>query len=376
MSTSKETNSPIGLLFAFCIPFIDGLDELSLEQQLNILNPNNLSSAESREALITNLCAELTDFDEAMQLQSVLETFYFQTISLRNVSPEKWSVNQMALSLFTYFMDRVRRIVDDDEKEYENDRKMTVEMWALISNLKRFCAEKEESMKKLWSEITGNGTATALCASTMVNMICNRYDLKITAKDSISDCVERWVRDDILKRLDIPLSDRKNTQTVSKGSVPKLPMNLQPDSNLTPFALIIMLCSPTGNAMDSETKMDRVIIDKMSALSLKSRLDLFTASSRPSVSSEFLKGVIYTASTMLFSDDAYTIKLDSTKKMTKIKLLFIDGKEEAVTANLTTTLSELYGDVKELSMVFPSLYILCREYVHHCFAFECPPKSP
>ncbi len=54
--------------------------------------------------------------------------------------------------------------------------------------------------------------------------------------------------------------------------------------------------------------------------------------------------------------DIYAVKIecDSTKPTTKIQIVFIGGKKETVTVNMTTTISALYSHVTALSGSFYS----------------------
>ena len=135
--------NPIGLLFEFCIGaeeqhkfqnIVDGADTLLLREHLNVLavDPNDTDSRIQNvyrlhidaffEAMPHGQNPE-DPIDEKERFKSILASFHGQRVRVKNVSVSNHDPKQLTLSLFTYFMDRLRRrpMSEEEEKELQMD---------------------------------------------------------------------------------------------------------------------------------------------------------------------------------------------------------------------------------------------------------------
>lgn len=206
MTDIPMTITPISLAFQLFVPpndnlSISGIDRLPLHQQMDILNVSKMSTTKSRDALIENLTAELSDLQHSatkqQQFHSLLSTFYDEYSRLNDTSPSEWDEMQLPFSLFLYSMNRLRRQPQDDQDRSEFVHDMTTQnaMWPFIHYLIRFCAEKQwdgMKMQNYWIDISQNGINKNGFGHQFIKMVYVQYGQEIEKHVGIARTISVW----------------------------------------------------------------------------------------------------------------------------------------------------------------------------------------
>ena len=215
LETNPEKVTPIGLLFRFFSLkdeplIIDGIEDLSLQKQLDILSFNNISTAKARTAFVLKLCDDLPALKESDEkqerFQEILQLLEGQQRTICVASPIEWTEQQISMSLFCYLMNRLRRepVDDYDKKKLAREMKSADTFWMFTHYLMRFNEEKKWNGKALndyFNEITQNGTKTSGFGFKMANLICTEYALKLGKYAPVRKQLRAWYIDHLVGRI-------------------------------------------------------------------------------------------------------------------------------------------------------------------------------
>ena len=195
MADDSVPVTPISILFKLLVPpndplSVNGLESLSLDDQLDISNIDKLSTAESIDAMISTLCSNHQIVDLAVdspqrdKFRSVLTALYEQHIVLNHIPISEYDHKQIPFSFFLYLMDRLRRhpVDAEDQMEFEKDRKKADSMWMFIDHLIAFCNEERWNGKMM----------NDLSALHLVKRVCSRFELKMGHYARIRKLLPMW----------------------------------------------------------------------------------------------------------------------------------------------------------------------------------------
>ena len=183
---------------------IDGIRDLSVDDQLNILDPAKIDSVEHRKCLTQELWDKLPDLRSSahkrIRFKALLSWYYKDHLFLCSVPAPKWDRRQLPLSLFVYLMDQLRRVpAADDDKDREALRKEKGSSLAstlrFIDCTHRYCREEGfdgEQLSAFWNEVTNHGQKTGGFGLKFVKKICGRYKLKFGKFANIKKKIGPW----------------------------------------------------------------------------------------------------------------------------------------------------------------------------------------
>ena len=187
----KDTENMLSVLFKIHCKssdplIIEGIDRLSVDEQLNILKIENLSLQKIREDVAISLYHKLPELKEnilkRLRFKSTLLSYYESYIKLQSVPIQEMTSNQLPLSLYMYLVKDLQKIpINDEEKQrLVKDKKISASSWQFVHYFYRFCDDQQfdgQSLHKMWAEITNNGRKSGF-GLKFIQKICNEYSLK------------------------------------------------------------------------------------------------------------------------------------------------------------------------------------------------------
>ena len=185
-TTGHVELAPLTLLFQFqshprthvfrddcAAPNIDGLDNISIKDQLNVLNPSYKSS------LIVSVMDKVPDL--------ALYTFARHIArSTRSTPTGNWSEESVALSLFAFLMEQLRT------EQLPASVATTIKF---VGFTHRFCMDEDfdgRRLMRLWLEQTANGQETDGFGLEFIKTICSKYALKSSEFAHIKKEIVSW----------------------------------------------------------------------------------------------------------------------------------------------------------------------------------------
>ena len=213
MAADESDKTAMEMLFTFYTKpdkplIIDGLSKLPIDEQLNIIKIDNISSQKGRKELTRSLFDKLPDLKDnahkRIRFKSILSSYYKSYQELEILQVSKWKKNQVPLSLFIYLIKSLQSIPSDEKaiKEQQKAKKNSASFWKFIYYLLKYVNDQSfdgEALKKFYDEITNFGEKPGGFGLKFVQKICGQYSLKFGKFAKVKKNVGVWVTDNVNK---------------------------------------------------------------------------------------------------------------------------------------------------------------------------------
>eukprot|EP01084_Bolivina_argentea_P044950 82732_1 len=178
---------------------INGINGITIEQQLNILKLENLSLQKIRKYITVSLYDKLPELKnnvyKRIRFKSILLFYYRSYTQLQTTSMKEWTPKQLSLSLLIYLIKYMQqKIYTDDENIKQiltkDEKRFAATSCQFIYYLFRFCNEEQFDGKALYKfccEIRGKPGAT------FIQKICKKYALKFDEFSTMKKHVGLWI---------------------------------------------------------------------------------------------------------------------------------------------------------------------------------------
>lgn len=245
MAAADDEKSLLAMLFTFYTPtkkpllIIDKLDDLSIDEQLNIIKPENISSMELRKKLAISLFDKVPQLKECahkrIRFKSFLSKYYKSYIELDTLPVSKWNKNQLPLSFFIYLIKQLQA-TPNGEKEIAalgKAKKNASSSWKFVYYTLKYCHDSNFQGQELfdfYNEITNFGKKPGGFGLKFVQKICGTYNLKFGKFAKVKKSVGVWVDSNINKTKE-PKQEEEKEKQPDTGKQPDINNNNNNNEN-------------------------------------------------------------------------------------------------------------------------------------------------
>eukprot|EP01084_Bolivina_argentea_P287841 493959_1 len=179
---------------------IDGISNLSIDEQLNIIEFDGILSMDKIKQKTNALCNKLPDLKHTaykrIRFKSILWSFYKKYIAsaLETESHTKWSPTELALSLFIYLI----KILQKPDVTEKTKNKGSVQFWKFVYFTLKYCQEESfdgQQLDLFYNDVTKNGTKTGGFGLKFVQKICNKFLLRFGSFAKVKKHIGAWYRE-------------------------------------------------------------------------------------------------------------------------------------------------------------------------------------
>ena len=181
---------------------IDGIDVLTIDEQLEIVKPENISTQQLRRKVTFSLYDKVPKLrykaHKRTRFKSILASYYRSYVELETLSMSSWDKNQLVLSLFIHFVQQLQIKPNGDKEKIAlmKLKKNASHFWEFIYFFLQYCHDfgfQGRELHEFYKEITNDGKKNGGFGLKFVQKICATYSLKFGRFAKVKRGVGVWV---------------------------------------------------------------------------------------------------------------------------------------------------------------------------------------
>eukprot|EP01084_Bolivina_argentea_P031525 58355_1 len=185
----------------FCTPLQIDINKLSLDEQLNIVEFDGISSIDKRKQKIKALCDKIPDLKQSVykqiEFESILSSFYKKYIELETKSLSEWSVTELPLSLFIYCIKFLQK-----PDIFERDKKYAGLFFHWVYFTLKYCNEESLDGKQLILLCNDKSDHCGL-GLRYLKLICTKFLLYTGPFTKVKKHTNIWYKESLEKNITI-----------------------------------------------------------------------------------------------------------------------------------------------------------------------------